>query len=112
MGWRDSRHLKSNANVVSQPLVCSARRVRSSTRAIDSSLESNNQGPASTDARALHSLNNTVCLHAGIGYVTPGQEHRGEGAIRAARRAGLTRARAKRIAYQRTNRTRGPADAD
>lgn len=56
---------------------------------------------------------NTVRLHAGIGYVTPDQEHRGEGeAIRAARRAGLTRARATRIAYHRTNRTRGPADAD
>ena len=52
-------------------------------------------------------------LHAGIGYVTPDQEHRGEGeTIRAARRAGLTRARATRIAYHRTNRTRGPADAD
>ena len=56
---------------------------------------------------------NTVRLHAGIGYVTPDQEHRGEGeAIRAARRDGLTRARAARIAYHRTNRTRGPADAD
>ena len=43
---------------------------------------------------------NTIRLHAGIGYVTPDQEHRGEGdTIRAARRDGLTRARQRRIAY-------------
>jgi putative transposase len=46
---------------------------------------------------------NKVRLHAGIGYVTPDQEHQGEGiAVRAARRAGLTRARHQRISYHRT----------
>ena len=46
---------------------------------------------------------NTVRLHAGIGYVTPDDEHdgRGEG-IRQARRDGLERARLARIAYRRT----------
>jgi putative transposase len=56
---------------------------------------------------------NTVRLHAGIGYVTPDQEHRGEGdAVRAARRDGLNRARQQRIAYHRNHHPRGPADAD
>ncbi|MFV0315580.1 MAG: integrase core domain-containing protein, partial [Microthrixaceae bacterium] len=56
---------------------------------------------------------NTVRLHAGIGYVTPDQEHRGEGAtIRAARRDGLARARRQRITYHRNQQPRGPADAD
>jgi putative transposase len=45
---------------------------------------------------------NTVRLHAGIGYVTPDDEHHGRGgAIRRARRVGLKRARAARIAYHR-----------
>lgn len=45
---------------------------------------------------------NTVRLHAGIGYVTPDDEHEGRGpAIRKARREGLDAARAKRIAYHR-----------
>lgn len=45
---------------------------------------------------------NTVRLHAGIGYVTPDDEHEGRGpAIRKARRKGLDAARAKRIAYHR-----------
>jgi transposase InsO family protein len=48
---------------------------------------------------------NTVRLHAGIGYVTPDDEHTGHGdAIRAARRAGLEAARAARIAYRRNHR--------
>jgi transposase InsO family protein len=47
---------------------------------------------------------NTVRLHAGIGYVTPDDEHHGRGdAIRQARRDGLTRARLHRIPYRRTN---------
>ncbi len=55
---------------------------------------------------------NTVRLHAGIGYVTPDQEHQGEGtAVRAARRDGLTRARQHRIEYNRNNQTRGPRHA-
>ena len=45
---------------------------------------------------------NTQRLHAGIGYVTPDDEHEGRGpAIRAARRAGLKRARRLRVAYHR-----------
>ena len=45
---------------------------------------------------------NTQRLHAGIGYVTPDDEHEGRGPqIRAARRAGLHRARRLRIAYHR-----------
>ena len=52
---------------------------------------------------------NTVRLHAGVGYVTPDQEHRGDGAaIRAARRDGLARARQRRLAYHRNHQTRGP----
>jgi putative transposase len=52
---------------------------------------------------------NTVRLHAGIGYVTPDDEHHGRGeALRQARRDGLARARAARIAYRRTQ-TRNPS---
>jgi putative transposase len=48
---------------------------------------------------------NTVRLHAGIGYVTPDDEHHGRGpAIRRARIAGLRRAHAQRV---RENRRRG-----
>ena len=43
---------------------------------------------------------NTVRLHAGIGYVTPDDEHSGRGAhIRKARRQGLEWARRRRITY-------------
>ncbi len=52
---------------------------------------------------------NTVRLHAGIGYVTPDDEHQGRGdAIRQARRDGLAQARHARIEYRRTN-TRNPS---
>jgi MMPL family len=45
---------------------------------------------------------NTIRLHAGIGYVTPDDEHSGRGAqIRKARRQGLKWARRRRIAYHR-----------
>ena len=45
---------------------------------------------------------NTVRLHAAIGYVTPDDEHHGRGpAIRRARAAGMTRARAERIKHNR-----------
>jgi putative transposase len=48
---------------------------------------------------------NAVRLHAGIGYVTPDDEHHGRGdAIRQARRDGLAQARQDRIAYRRTAR--------
>ena len=56
-------------------------------------------------ARELDSVRrqyNTVRLHAGIGYVTPDDEHSGRGPrIRRARREGLDRARAARIAARR-----------
>ncbi|MGH6781532.1 MAG: integrase core domain-containing protein [Phenylobacterium sp.] len=60
---------------------------------------------------------NTVRLHAGIGYVTPDDEHEGRGeAIRRARQAGLHRARRLRIAYHRSQRNQRqpppPSDAD
>jgi len=60
---------------------------------------------------------NTVRLHAGIGYVTPDDEHEGRGPqIRRARRAGLYRARRRRIAYHRERRNQRqqppPLDAD
>jgi transposase InsO family protein len=46
-------------------------------------------------------------LHAGIGYVTPDDEHAGRGdAIRQARRDGLARARAARLAYHRNPNNR------
>jgi putative transposase len=45
---------------------------------------------------------NTVRLHAGIGYVTPDDEHQGRGdALRRARADGLARARIARINYRR-----------
>jgi putative transposase len=45
---------------------------------------------------------NTVRLHAGIGYITPADEHDGRGPrIRAARRRGLRHARWARITYHR-----------
>jgi putative transposase len=48
---------------------------------------------------------NTVRLHAGIGYVTPDDEHEGRGpAIRRARRDGLAAARARRVDYHRQQR--------
>ena len=47
---------------------------------------------------------NTIRLHAGIGYVTPDDEHHGRGdAIRQARRDGMSQARQARIAYRRTS---------
>ena len=67
-------------------------------------------------ARVRHEYN-TIRLHAGIGYVTPDDEHEGRGeAIRRARRAGLHRARRARIAYHRKRREQRqpppPPDAD
>jgi transposase InsO family protein len=50
---------------------------------------------------------NTVRLHAGIGYVTPADEHRGRGPkIRAARKRGLQHARWARIAYHRSQKAK------
>jgi transposase InsO family protein len=46
---------------------------------------------------------NSVRLHAGVGYVTPDDEHSGRGeGIRQARRDGLAAAREARINYRRT----------
>jgi transposase InsO family protein len=51
---------------------------------------------------AVRAQYNGVRLHAGIGYVTPNDEHEGRGpAIRQARRAGLERARQQRLDYHR-----------
>ena len=48
---------------------------------------------------------NAVRLHAGIGYVTPEDEHTGRGEqIRKDREAGLERARQARLAHHRANR--------
>jgi putative transposase len=48
---------------------------------------------------------NTVRLHAGVGYVTPDDEHHGRGAgIRRARIAGLRRAQAERIKQNRAKK--------
>lgn len=48
---------------------------------------------------------NTVRLHAGIGYVTPDDEHEQRGEqIRKLRREGLAAARAARIAYRRNQK--------
>ena len=45
---------------------------------------------------------NTVRLHAGIGYVTPDDEHQGRGdQIRKARHEGMRAAHERRIAYRR-----------
>jgi putative transposase len=59
---------------------------------------------------------NTIRLHAGIGYVTPDDEHTGRGeAIRKARQAGLETARLHRLARHRAERedqhSQGPTDA-
>jgi transposase InsO family protein len=60
---------------------------------------------------------NTVRLHAGIGYVTPEDEHEGRGPkIRAARKRGLKLARWSRVAYHRIQQLkanrRSPTDVD
>ncbi|MDA8284963.1 MAG: hypothetical protein M0Z42_17090 [Actinomycetota bacterium] len=48
---------------------------------------------------------NGVRLHAGIGYVTPDDEHEGRGpAILKARQAGLEAARLRCLAYHRSTR--------
>jgi putative transposase len=54
---------------------------------------------------------NAVRLHAGIGYVTPNDEHEGRGdAIRQARIEGLRRAHDERVNYHRRNRNHQPGD--
>jgi putative transposase len=54
---------------------------------------------------------NRVRLHAGIGYVTPDDEHQGRGpAIRKARQAGLELARLQRLAWHRQHRQSEPPE--
>jgi putative transposase len=58
---------------------------------------------------ALRQTYNGVRLHAGIGYVTPDDEHHGRGqALRAARRDGLKQAHATRVAARRSLRQDHP----
>jgi transposase InsO family protein len=58
-----------------------------------------------TELARVRTEYNTVRLHAGIGYVTPGDEHQGRGPeIRRARIIGMRRAQAERI---KQNRRRG-----
>jgi putative transposase len=53
---------------------------------------------------------NSVRLHAGIGYVTPNDEHEGRGpAIRKAREAGLEQARQRRLAWHREHHQSEPS---
>ena len=64
---------------------------------------------------AVRAHYNGVRLHAGIGYVTPDDEHEGRGeAIRKAREAGLEQARLERLARHRAARedttATGPGD--
>ena len=52
---------------------------------------------------------NGVRLHAGVGYVTPDDEHDGRGpAVRKAREAGLEVARLRRLTYHRTQHLSAP----
>jgi putative transposase len=54
---------------------------------------------------------NGVRLHAGIGYVTPNDEHEGRGEqIRKARQTGLEAARLRRLAYHRSHRHTAPSE--
>jgi putative transposase len=54
---------------------------------------------------------NGVRLHAGIGYVTPNDEHQGRGpAIRKARQAGLEQARLRRLAWHREHHQPEPSE--
>ena len=54
---------------------------------------------------------NGVRLHAGIGYVTPNDEHEGRGpAIRKARQAGLEQAHLQRLAWHREHRQSEPPE--
>jgi len=58
---------------------------------------------------AIRPHHNAVRLHAGIGYVTPNDEHDGRGeAIRKARQAGLEQSRQRRLAWHRQHRQDRP----
>lgn len=57
------------------------------------------------ELEAVRDRYNRVRLHAGVGYVTPDDEHDGRGPqIRHARKLGLDRARQARLAYHRNHK--------
>ncbi|MGI8429073.1 MAG: integrase core domain-containing protein [Solirubrobacteraceae bacterium] len=59
-----------------------------------------------TELERIRGDYNTVRLHAGIGYVTPDDEHHGRGpSIRRARTAGMRQAQAERIKQNRASKT-------
>ena len=59
-------------------------------------------GDLDPELAAVRRSDNGMRLHAGIGYLTPDDEHAGRGAaIRHARRVGLWRARQARLTYHR-----------
>jgi putative transposase len=67
-------------------------------------------GDLDRELDAVRASYNGVRLHAGIGYVTPDDEHAGRGpAIRHARRLGLWRARQARLAYHRHHHNDHPS---
>ncbi|PZR65633.1 MAG: integrase [Solirubrobacterales bacterium] len=62
-------------------------------------------GVLDAELKAVRDVYNNTRLHAGIGYVTPADEHAGRGPnIRHARRLGLQRARDARLAYHRNHK--------
>jgi putative transposase len=62
-------------------------------------------GELELDLDRIRAEYNTIRLHAGIGYVTPDDEHHGRGdALRRARIDGMAAARQARIDYRRTSR--------
>lgn len=64
-----------------------------------------------TEVNRVRNEYNTVRLHAGIGYVTPSDEHHRRGpAIRRARKTGLRQARQQRIDYNRKHKQDRPGD--
>jgi transposase InsO family protein len=68
------------------------------------------RGDLDRELAAVRRSYNGVRLHAGIGYVTPDDEHAGRGAaIRHARRVGLHRARQARLAYHRQQNNQPPS---
>lgn len=67
-------------------------------------------GDLERELGAVRDSYNTIRLHAGIGYVTPEDEHTGRGPhIRHARRQGLARARQARLAYHRNHNNPQPS---